>query len=249
MKQTTWEPVSSWYDKKLGNSGDWAHTNIVIPKTIQLLSLTQSSSLLDLGCGQGILGRTIPDTISYTGIDISPTLITSAQKRDTHRNHHYLNGDITKKLSLINSFSHCACVLTLDNVENPSFVMDQASQHLQIDGIFVFVINHPCFRIPRQSSWGIDEQSKLQYRRINRYLSPLEIPITMHPGILNSPVTWTYHFSISTYSQWILENGFRIEKIEEWTSEKESVGKAAKMENRARSEFPLFLAIKARRLK
>jgi len=249
MKQTTWEPVGSWYDKKLGNSGDWAHVNIVIPKTIQLLSLTQTSSLLDLGCGQGILGRMIPKNILYIGIDISPTLIEAAKHRDRQNNHRYLIEDITNQISVTDSFSHCSCILTLDNIQHPLSVIRQASQHLHIQGVFVFVINHPCFRIPRQSSWGIDEQNKLQYRKINRYLSPLEIPITMYPGTINSPVTWTYHFPISTYSQWLSECGFAIEQIEEWASEKESVGKAAKMENRARSEFPLFLTIKARRLK
>jgi hypothetical protein len=33
--------------------------------------------------------------------------------------------------------------------------------------------------------------------------------------------------------------------MEEWTSDKVSVGKAAKGENRARAEFPLFMAIRA----
>jgi len=37
-----------------------------------------------------------------------------------------------------------------------------------------------------------------------------------------------------------------IEKIEEWASDKDSVGKAAKMENRARAEIPLFMAIQAK---
>ncbi len=249
MKPTSWEPVSAWYDKKLGSSGDWAHTNIVIPKTIQLLSLTSKSTLLDLGCGQGILGRSVPHAILYTGIDIAPTLITFAKSRDKNNNHHYLVGDMTKQLSISNSFTHCACILTLDNIKNPSDVMHQVHTHLQINGVFVFVINHPCFRIPRQSSWGIDQQNKLQYRRINRYLSPLEIPITMHPGRSQTPVTWTYHFPISLYSTWLAETGFGIDVIEEWTSDKESVGTASKMENRARSEFPLFLAIKAIKLK
>lgn len=248
MKTTSWEPVSVWYDKKLGNSGDRTHTNIIIPKTMQLLALTSESTLLDLGCGQGILARSIPDTVRYTGVDIAPTLITFAQSRDKKKNHQYLVGDITKQLPVSGLFTHAACILTLDNIKRPVDVMQQAYTYLQPNGVLVFVINHPCFRIPRQSSWGTDEQNKLQYRRINRYLSPLEIPITMHPGQSQSPTTWTYHFPISTYSMWLKETGFVVDVIEEWTSDKESVGVAAKMENRARSEFPLFLAIRAKRL-
>jgi hypothetical protein len=37
-----------------------------------------------------------------------------------------------------------------------------------------------------------------------------------------------------------------IDALEEWTSDKESEGKASRMENKARSEFPLFLALRAR---
>jgi hypothetical protein len=39
--------------------------------------------------------------------------------------------------------------------------------------------------------------------------------------------------------------GFVIDTIEEWTSDKESEGRAGKMENRSRAEIPLFMAIKA----
>jgi hypothetical protein len=36
----------------------------------------------------------------------------------------------------------------------------------------VLLLTHPCFRVPRQSGWGWDEQRKLQYRRVDRYLTP-----------------------------------------------------------------------------
>jgi ubiquinone/menaquinone biosynthesis C-methylase UbiE len=249
MNRTTWEPVSTWYDKKLGTGGDWTHTNIVIPKTLELLSLTPQSTLLDLGCGQGILARSIPQSIPYTGIDIAPSLVAFAQKRDTNKKHRYFVGDITKDLPVSASFTHAACILTLDNIKNPGDAIHQIYTHLQIGGVFVFVVNHPCFRIPRQSGWGIDASNKIQYRKINRYLSPLEIPIAMHPSKSKTPVTWTYHYPISMYSRWLKESGFCINSIEEWTSDKKSVGMAAKMENRAREEFPLFLAVCSRKLK
>ena len=70
--------------------------------------------------------------------------------------------------------------------------------------------------------------------------------VTMHPGEAKSPLTWSFHQPISAYTKMLTDNGFVIEKLEEWTSDKESVGKAGKMENRARAEFPLFLAILAR---
>ena len=75
----------------------------------------------------------------------------------------------------------------------------------------------------------------------------MDIPVSMHPGMKNSPVTWSFHHSLQDYSNMLFDAGFCIEKLEEWSSDKESEGKKAKMENRARNEFPLFLCIIAKK--
>ena len=71
----------------------------------------------------------------------------------------------------------------------------------------------------------------------------MNIPIRMNPSDPQSAQTMSYHFPISDYSKMLKDAGFVIELIEEWTSDKESVGRAGKMENRSRSEIPLFMAI------
>ena len=135
----------------------------------------------------------------------------------------------------------------MQNIEVARNVIQNAANYLKKGGQLVIVLNHPCFRIPRQSGWRIDEKSKQQQRFVNRYLSALKIPIDMNPGqqAKDQKVTWSFHHSLQDYSQMLEEAGFLIKKIEEWASDKESVGKAAKMENRARAEIPLFMAILA----
>ncbi len=145
-------------------------------------------------------------------------------------------------------FSHAAIILALQNITNPEGVIGNAQAHLKKNGEFLIVLNHPYFRIPRQTSWGIDQQNKFQYRRVDRYMTPLKIPITANPGRgEKSEHTWSYHFPLSHYSQLLLKHGFVIEKLEEWSSDKHSTGRAAKMENRSRKEFPMFMAILARK--
>lgn len=246
-RRTSWQAVSAWYDASLGASGDRTHADVVIPKSLALLSLSAGDALLDLGCGQGILGRSIPQGVRYVGIDIAPSLVSAARNRDTGTQHVYAVGDITKDISVEpGSFSHAACILALDNLEHPETAVANAARALRTGGTFVFVINHPCFRIPRQSSWEVDTANKIQYRRLNRYLSPLKIPITMHPGKGGaSPVTWTFHHPLSVWTSYVTKSGCSIDAIEEWVSTKTSVGPAASMENRARAEFPMFLAVKA----
>lgn len=242
---SSWQKVAPWYSSITRDGGHYYHEHVVIPKTLALLSLTDQHSLLDLGCGTGALARYIPKGTHYTGIDIARGMVDEAKKTDRNPKHTYLVTDATQNIHVSNTFTHATFILSLQNMKDQSLAIKHASEHLVTGGILVLVLNHPAFRIPRQSSWGIDPQNKIEYRKINRYLTPLEIPITMHPGQHDSPVTWSYHYPVSSYTKFLKDAGFTIEIVEEWTSDKQSTGKAARMENRARSEFPLFLAIKA----
>lgn len=246
---TSWEPVEKWYKETVGDEGHYYHQHVVIPGVLRLLELDQaaSHSILDLACGQGILGRQIKNGVSYTGIDISPSLIKAAKKTDHNPDHQYFVGDVLKPLPIKKTdFTHAAIVLAIQNFEAPMLALQNAAKHLIQGAKLVIAMNHPCFRIPRQSSWKVDEVQKIQYRRIDRYSSPLKIPIQAHPSKgEQSSTTWSFHHPLASYSLWLNQTGFAIELIEEWHSNKVSTGKAAKMENRSREEIPLFMAIKA----
>lgn len=249
FKNTSWQKVAPWYNKVTkGGEGHYYHQHVVIPGVLKLLSLSPTSSVLDLGCGNGVLAKSLSKTVKYTGIDLSESLIKYARNADKNTSHKYIVSDITKPLTIPDSFSHAVIILALQNVKDVVGVFKNVKQHLADNGTFVIVINHPCFRIPRQSSWGIDEGRKIQYRRVDGYLTPMNIPINMNPSDRNSETTMSYHFPLSYYSKMLEEAGFVIEVIDEWTSDKESQGKMAKMENRGRSEIPLFMAIKAKKI-
>jgi ubiquinone/menaquinone biosynthesis C-methylase UbiE len=243
---TSWESVEKWYHGTVGEEGHYYHQKIVIPGLIKLLNLNGSKDplILDLACGQGVLSRQLP-SISYVGLDISPSLIKSAKSLNKVKNHEFLVADATKQLPLQrNDFSHATIVLALQNIEHPQSVFKNAFKHLRPNGKFIIIINHPCFRIPRQSSWKVDEEQKIQYRRMDRYMSEMSIPIHTNPSQgQSSSNTVSFHHPLSAYSRWLQECGFLINILEEWCSDKVSTGKNAKMENRSREEFPLFLAI------
>src|SRR3989344_4304285 len=45
------------------------------------------------------------------------------------------------------------------------------------------VLNHPAFRVPKESSWGWDPAAEgVQYRRVDRYLSESKEKIQTHPS-------------------------------------------------------------------
>jgi ubiquinone/menaquinone biosynthesis C-methylase UbiE len=247
---TSWESSSDWYDKTVGAQGHYYHRQVVLPGTLKLLGLKAKDALLDLACGQGILARQIPKGVSYLGVDASRSLIQSAKNAKVHPSHAFAVYDLNLPVTLDHPpFTHAACILALQNIESPAALFQTAFQALKSQGTLVLVINHPCFRIPRQSHWGIDPQKKLQYRRLDLYMSALKIPIQTHPSQQKeSPTTWSFHRPLSAYSKLLKDAGFKISAIEEWCSDKKSTGKMASLENRSRQEFPLFLAIAAEKV-
>lgn len=245
-RDTSWHGVKKWYNSLVGADGHYYHKHIVIPGVLRLLSLTAQSSVVDLGCGQGVLARALPTIANYLGLDAASGLIAEAKAQTKLPGFAFQVQDVTKQLSGIKPrFTHAVFVLSLQNMKNPAGALKTASNYLLPGGELVIVLNHPCFRIPRQSGWNVDEKTKLQSRWINRYLSPLEIPITMSPGQRSSQVTWSYHHALQDYMKMLTAAGFVVTGLEEWASDKESQGKAAKMENRSRAEIPLFMAITA----
>jgi len=250
-KNTSWQGVAGWYKDIVGERGSYYHQHVVLPGVQQFLSVQPYHSVLDLGCGQGIFGRFVGAKVDYQGIDLAGSLVSFAQKNDPAKNHLYKVGDIAKELTLDKKdFEVATCILALQNTDKPAVVISNAAKHLKENGRFVLVINHPCFRIPRQSAWGVDEKQNVQYRRVSSYMTAMKIPVAAHPSQgEKSPVTWSMHFSLTDLSSYLNEAGFAIEKIEEWVSDKKSEGGAAARENRSRKEIPLFMGILARKVK
>ncbi len=246
MDKTDWESVEKWYGSLVGKEGHYYHKHVILPNLTPLLGLKEGARLLDLACGQGVLAKHLPKNVAYHGIDLSASLIQTA-KQKKGPNQRFTQADICKPLPIKDPlFTHATIILALQNVAHPEAALQNAARHLRPGGTLVIVLNHPCFRIPRQTHWGVDAQKKLQYRRIDRYLSPLKIPIQAHPSQKErSAQTWSFHRPLWAYSHYLADAGFAIVQIEEWISDKVSTGKAARMENRARAEFPLFLTFKA----
>ncbi len=245
MKKAAWDSSADWYDSLIGEHGSEYHQKIVLPGIIKLLSPLPGERILDVGCGQGVLCRLLAEKkVRSVGIDVSEQMILSAEKRSAGRDIRFIAGDAAT-VKLTDTFDAAALALCIQNMNDPAAVIGNISRYIRPEGRIAVAMLHPCFRIPRQSSWEYDESKKLQFRRIDRYLTPLEIPIFTNPGRDSSIQTITYHRPVGFYFNLLADCGLRITRVEEWTSHRESAGKRAKAENRARREFPLFMAVLA----
>lgn len=249
--KTSWEGVSDWYADYLAKPGTM-QAEIVFPGVIRLLDSTSTDTHLDLACGEGSFAQMLlrKTGLALTGLDASPSLIENAKQRRL-KHAAFLVGDATNFAHLFpaRSFDSASCILAIQNIQPLAPVFRDVAKVLKSGGRFVFVMNHPCFRQPRQSGWGWDETRKLQYRRVDRYAHAYEMPIIAHPGSAPHVKTYSYHRPLTEYISALSAAGFVVDALEEWTSNKVSdSGPRAKAENIAREEIPLFLALRARKI-
>jgi ubiquinone/menaquinone biosynthesis C-methylase UbiE len=245
--KTDWSGVAQWYDELVGDTGSEYHREVVLPGTLRLLSLRAGEKAVDVACGQGVLCRALHERgVKVTGVDASQELIRTARQRSGDAIRYQL-GD-ARDLSFLppNDFAAVACVLSIQNLHPIKPVFAGIERLLIPGGKLVMVMMHPCFRGPKETSWGWDEQNQVQYRRVDRYLLPRKAPIVTHPGSDPHQYTWTFHKPIEAYVKALRQAGLLIDAMEEWPSHKTSTsGPRAAAENLARAEIPMFMAIRA----
>lgn len=222
---------------------------VVFPGAERLLAPATGKRYLDIACGEGAFTRLVARKpgIAVSGFDIAPSLVERAKTR-APKNAEYLVADARAFATRYSpaSFDGASCLLAIQNIDEIEPVFRDASKVLKPGARFVIVMNHPAFRQLRQSGWGWDENRKLQYRRVDKYLGSYDVPVQAHPGSKPGVVTHTFHRPLQSYVQALAKNGFVLENLEEWTSHKTSdSGPKARAENIARNEIPMFLALVA----
>jgi len=249
---THWGDAAEWYDQLVGEEGSEYHRNVVLPGAMRLLAATPGEPVLDIACGQGVLCRLLArQNVPATGIDAAPDLIRFANDRNAqvapeNPRPTYRVGD-ARELSHLpeNTFAAAACLLAIQNIHPIAPVFASVARVLKPLGKFVVVMMHPAFRNPKETHWGWDDKAKVQYRRVDKYLLPRKVPILTHPG-KGKDYTWTFHKPIEAYVKAARNAGLLIDALEEWPSHKTSTsGPRAAAENVARSEIPMFLALRA----
>jgi ubiquinone/menaquinone biosynthesis C-methylase UbiE len=246
-QKTSWGKEASWYSEYL-EQGDTYHAKVILPNLERIVEPKEGIAILEIGGGEGFIAREFAKKgARVTVSDISSELTALGKEK---------GGGVEYKVSRAEDLSWAKphaydvvlAVLTLQNMEKMEPVMKEVTRVLKKNGRFVFVLNHPAFRIPKATSWGFDEEKKVQYRRIDAYLSARTEKMDMHPGKRASKsFTYSYHHSLQDYMKALRGAGFAIVRLEEWISHKTSEpGPKAKAENTARKEFPLFMAIEAR---
>jgi SAM-dependent methyltransferase len=247
---TSWDPLAEWYDGWVGEDGSKHHRLLAIPALLDLLAPQPHEAILDLGAGQGVLAPAIAQAAArYTGVEASPKLVELARRRHG-RCGRFICGDARRLARLPGlqkgSFAAVCFLLSLQDMDPLEEVLAAATWALAPGGRLAAVMTHPCFRVPRQSGWGWDLKRKLRYRRVDRYLTALAVPLKPYPNGAQPGVSRSFHRPLSAYVQALGAQGLYINDLREIPTYKQSKGaKQTAAENRANAEIPLFLGLSA----
>ena len=250
---TAWEQPAQWYDSLVGAEGDDFYQKLILPTVLKRLDPKAGQTVLDVACGQGVLGRVLAAKgVKSLGVDASPSLIESARTRAGPLETHAV-GDARKLADAVpagTQADHAALVMCLQDLDPIGPVLAGTAALMKRGGRVVIALTHPCFRIPRRSLWGWDEEQGMQYRRLDGYLSPLSVPIKIHPGKPEDPTrTTSFHRPISTYLSALGTAGLGVTAADELCSHRRGTrGIRSAAEDLSAREFPVFLVLTAVRI-
>ena len=244
---TSWDRVAGWYDGWVGGGGSHYHRALAIPAVIELLDPQPDELILDIGAGQGALAPYIARTgARYTGIDASPRMIGFARRRHGHLGR-FVVGDVRRlpMLTGVERASHDAAVflLSIQDVDPLEPVLDSVAWALRPTSRIVVLMTHPAFRVPRHSGWGFDPSRKVAYRRLDGYLTPMDVP--MRPVGRAQP-TRSFHRPLSTYVNVLARFGFAVDAMLEIPDLAPAARpSSARRSSPANPDIPLFLGLRA----
>ena len=268
-RKTAWDEMAEWWDKEAGEKGIWHQQHDIDPVMFKLFGTIKNKMILEMGCGNGYFSRLLAKKgAKVIGIDLSKELIGFAIEKEKLNplGIKYLVRDAANLHDLRSrSFDIVVANMCLMDIADAKGALKEASRVLKKNGRIIFSITHPVFDDYAQQWTIIKEKGKKYFARaIYKYLSL----VAWKFGLWASGVKTTqYHRPLETYFIYLRNAGFLVDEFREIATKKK-IKKATKetrgvrlrrsryttliekkMKELAGKEIPLFLVVRAVKIK
>ena len=203
------------------------------PNFLMLVPKLKEKIVLDIGCGMGDFATyCISQGAKHvTGIDISLNMITAAIKRHKHEHLNFMNIDFISSS------------LVFHYIEDFQLLIKKISTALNGGGTLLFSIEHPIVTANKGGvDWVSNQDGDLLHFAMDRYQ---EEGLRTQTWLVDNVMT--YHRTLSTILNTLIEAGLNIEKIIEPTPTIEAEKNLPGLSKEFRR--PSFLIVRARKVK
>ncbi len=251
MSRREWSTLADWFDEQQGDAGDLWHRTLIFPGILKVIGQVKGRDILDVGCGNGSLARILARMGNrVTGVDDSAGIIERAKAReaaDPLGAKYFASDAANLAMFEANSFDLVTTCMALMDMPDAADAIKEMGRVVRRSGRCVMLFSHPCFDIPRASSW----LSEWGFG----YRPTVSLRIDRYREIFSEWLSWSskvdyemlaYHRPLSWYFRAIREAGLAVTMLDEPEPTKEFLeqsGSAAAVE-----KFPLHCAIEARPL-
>jgi SAM-dependent methyltransferase len=239
-RDDAWETVAAWWQEGFTEGADPEYEEQIFP--LIAAHLAGSSRVLDVGCGEGQVGRL---AAGLEGIDlvvgVDPTLaqvVVAAQRgggvvigRAEAASLPFVDG----------SFDAVVACLVFEHIQAVDEAVAEVGRVLAPGGRFIFLLNHPLLQTPG-SGWIDDTILEEQYWRIGPYLVEDQSLEEVEKGI------WIpfIHRPLSRYINAMAAAGLYVTHMDEPTPPPGFIARADEYHDAA--TIPRLLALRAEKL-
>jgi len=164
-----WEQHAGWWQRGFTDGADPEYTEQILPLTSH--HLAGAERVLDLGCGEGQIGRLVAQTARLVvGVDPTEGQISVAAQRGGGVC--YARSEAARLPFGDATFEAVVACLVFEHIDDMDEAVAEVARVLEPDGTFLLFLNHPLLQTPN-SGWIDDHvlDPPEQYWRIGSYLT------------------------------------------------------------------------------
>lgn len=219
----------------LEGAPEWPSIQAVLP------DLT-GKRVVDLGCGFGWFSRwaAVNGAASVLGLDLSANMLAKAKAETSDSRITYESADLETVTLPVAAFDFAYSALAFHYIDDFARLTRTIHQSLIPGATLVFSIEHPIFMAPADPAW-IEEPDGKPAWRLNRYaVEGRRETNWFADGVVK------YHRKLSTTLNTLLDSGFAIEHVNEWSPTMEQVSEQPSLAQEM--ERPMMVIVRAARL-